>query len=100
VDLSFRLRRLGHDFWYDPASIVWQRVSASYGKRPSRRVLEHQSCNEERVFWRNIRGSDRVYYLPRHVAVLAGKALRRLREGTFRPWAPGRLRAWCGRGVS
>src|SRR5262249_11060165 len=60
VDLSFRLRRLGGEVVYDPASVVWHRVSGSYGRRPSRRVLEQQSCNEERVFWRNVRGLDRL----------------------------------------
>jgi GT2 family glycosyltransferase len=93
VDLSFRLRRLGFEIVYDPASVVWHRVSSSYGKRPSRRVLEQQSCNEERVFWRNVRGLDRVRWLPRHVAVLAAKALRRLQEGTLLPWLLGRVRA-------
>jgi GT2 family glycosyltransferase len=96
VDLSFRLRRLGCEIWYEPASVVWHRVSASYGRRPSRRVLEQQSCNEERVFWRNVRGRERLRHLPRHAAVLAAKAARRVNEGTFLPWAVGRLRAWCG----
>lgn len=95
VDLSHRLRKFG-DIWFEPASVVWHRVSASYGRRPSNRVLEQQSCNEERVFWRNIRGRELVRHLPRHLAVLAGKAVRRLREGRFVPWAIGRLRAWCG----
>jgi hypothetical protein len=75
---------------------VWHRVSASYGRRPSDRVLAQQSCNEERVFWRNVRGRERVRHLPRHAAVLLGKAIRRLGEGRFVPWAVGRLRAWCG----
>ncbi len=96
VDLSFRLRRLGYEVWYDPASVVWHRASASYGRRPGWRVLEQQSCNEERVFWRNVRGRDRLRHLPRHAAVLAAKAARRLGEGTFFPWAVGRLRAWSG----
>lgn len=95
VDLSHRLRRLG-EVWFEPASVVWHRVSASYGRRPNRRVLEQQSCNEERVFWRNVSGRELVRHLPRHVAVLAGKAVRRLGEGRFVPWALGRLRAWCG----
>ena len=93
VDLSFRVRKQGHEIWHDPASVVWHRVSASYGRKPSRRVLELQSCNEERVFWRNMRGADRVRNLPRHVAVLLGKAARRLSEGTFSPWITGRVRA-------
>ena len=96
VDLSFRLRRLGFVAWHEPASVVWHRVSASYGRTPPRRVLEQQSCNEERVFWRNVRGRERVRFLPRHVAVLAGKAARRLQEGTFVPWAVGRAKAWAG----
>jgi GT2 family glycosyltransferase len=96
VDLSFRLRRLGFEIVYDPAAVVWHRVSGSYGRAPSRRVLEQQSCNEERVFWRNVRGRDRVRCLPRHAAVLAAKAVRRFQEGTLLPWLLGRVRAACG----
>jgi GT2 family glycosyltransferase len=96
VDLSFRLRTLGFEAWFDPDSVVWHRVSASYGKKPGRRTLELQSRNEERVYWRNVRGRDRVRTFPRHAAVLAGKACRRLTEGTFTPWAVGRVRAWVG----
>ena len=91
VDLSHRLGKVG-DTWFEPASVVWHRVSASYGRTPNRRVLELQSRNEERVFWRNVGWR----HLPRHGAVLAGKALRRWREGTLTPWLTGRLRAWVG----
>src|SRR5262249_39311908 len=96
VDLSFRLRRLGSEVMYDPASVVWHRVSSSYGKRPPRRVLEQQSCNEERVFWRNVRGLELVRWLPRHAAVLAAKAVKRWQEGTLLPWLLGRVRAAAG----
>ena len=91
VDLSHRLRKQG-ETWFEPASVVWHRVSASYGRTPTRRVLELQSRNEERVFWRNVGWR----WLPRHAAVLAGKALRRWHEGTLTPWLTGRLRAWAG----
>jgi GT2 family glycosyltransferase len=93
VDLSFRLRRLGFEIVHEPDSIVWHRLSASYGRRPSRRVLELQSCNEERVFWRNTRGADLARLLPRHAAVLAAKAVKRLSERTLLPWMLGRFRA-------
>ena len=96
VDLSFRLRKLGGEIVHEPRSVVWHRVSSSYGKSPSRRVLEQQSCNEERVFWRNVRGRDRLRHLPRHAAVLAGKAVRRWQEGTFLPWFLGRVRGITG----
>jgi GT2 family glycosyltransferase len=96
VDLSFRLRRLGYDIVYDPGSVVWHRVSSTYGKRPGRRTLEQQSCNEERVFWRNTRGKELLRRLPRHAAVLAGKAVRRWQEGTLVPWLLGRFRAAAG----
>ena len=95
VDLSHRLRKHGQ-VWFEPSSVVWHRVSASYGRVPNRRVLEQQSCNEERVFWRNVRGREMWRNLPRHAAVLAGKAVRRMGEGRFVPWMVGRLRAWCG----
>jgi GT2 family glycosyltransferase len=93
VDLSFRLRRLGFEIVFDPAAVVWHRVSGSYGRTPSRRTLERQSCNEERVFWRNVRGRRLVKCLPRHAAVLAAKALRRWQEGALLPWLMGRVRA-------
>jgi GT2 family glycosyltransferase len=93
VDLSFRLRRLGCEIVYEPRAVVWHRVSSSYGRRPSRRTLERQSCNEERVFWRNLRGRRLARALPRHAAVLAGKAILRWQEGALLPWVLGRLRA-------
>jgi GT2 family glycosyltransferase len=96
VDLSFRLRRLGFEIVYEPRAVVWHCVSGSYGRTPSRRTLERQSCNEERVFWRNVRGRQLVRSLPRHAAVLAGKALKRWQEGTLLPWLLGRLRAVAG----
>jgi GT2 family glycosyltransferase len=96
VDLSLRLRRQGYEILHEPASVVWHRVSASYGKRPSRRVLEQQSCNEERVFWRNLRGRACFRWLPRHCAVLLGKGLRRWQEGNLLPWFFGRVRAVIG----
>src|SRR5262245_32427446 len=94
VDLSFRLRRLSFEIVYEPAAVVWHRVSGTYGRKPSRRVLERQSCNEERVFWRNVRGRELLRCLPRHAAVLLVKALRRWQEGNLLPWLLGRLRAF------
>jgi GT2 family glycosyltransferase len=91
VDLAWRIRRAGLRAVYEPRSVVWHRVGSSYRKR--RALLERQSQNEERVFWRNVPGVWRL--LPRHAAVLAGKALRRVREGTLIPWAVGRLRAFA-----
>lgn len=91
VDLSFRLKGIG-EIRYEPTSVVWHDVSASYGRRPNRRTLEMQSCNEERVFWRNTRGHDRWRTLPRHAAVLFCKFMKRLSEGTCLPWLTGRLR--------
>jgi GT2 family glycosyltransferase len=96
VDLSHRLRAFG-ETWYEPGSVVWHRVSASYGRRPNRRVLEQQSCNEERVFWRNVRGRSLVRNSIRHLAVLAGKSILRITERQFTPWVMGRFRAWSGR---
>jgi len=95
VDLSFRLRKNGGEIRYEPTSVVWHNVSASYGPRPNRRTLEMQSCNEERVFWRNAPANDRWRLLPRHFAVLIGKFLRRLDEGNFLPWLTGRFRFAC-----
>jgi GT2 family glycosyltransferase len=94
VDVAFRLHRAGGTILYEPASRVLHRGGSSYG-RPDRRLLEQQSCNEERVFWRNLPGPALARALPRHLAVLAGKAVRRWREGMLLPWACGRLRAWA-----
>lgn len=99
VDLAFRLNRAGYGAMYDPASRVLHHVSASYG-RTGRRLLERQSYNEERVFWRNLPAPVLPRALPKHGAVLAGKALRRLEEGTLTPWLFGRLRVlWEWRAI-
>jgi GT2 family glycosyltransferase len=91
VDLAFRLQRAGYRAIYEPAARVLHRVSASQVGRP-RRLLEQQSCNEERVFWRNVPGRLLARALPRHLAVLAAKAWCRWREGTLAPFLCGRLR--------
>ncbi len=96
VDLAHRLNRRGGQTRFQPASIVWHRVSASYGRQPTREILVRQSCNEERVFWRNTRGVNRLRSIPRHGTILLGKGLRRIREGTFAPWIEGRWQAWRG----
>jgi GT2 family glycosyltransferase len=90
VDVAFRLQRAGWQAVFEPASRVLHRVSASYGK-PRGRLLEQQSLNEERVFWRNLPGPDLLRALPLHVAVLAAKAWRRWREGSLVPFLRGRL---------
>lgn len=93
VDLSRRLVAAGGTLLFEPQSRVWHRVSASYGRRPGRRLLEQQSCNEERLFWRNLERSRRPSQLVRHLAVVAAKAVRRQNEGTLAPWLAGRCRA-------
>ncbi len=92
VDLAFRLHRAGFGIFYEPASRVWHRVSSSYG-RPTGRFLERQSRNEELVFWRNLPRGVLLRAMPWHLAVLAGKAWRRWREGTLLPFLRGRLAA-------
>src|SRR5205823_8991362 len=90
-DLALRLQRAGYRAMFEPASRVLHHISASHGTL-SRRLLEQQSRNEERVFWRNIPRGGTLRALPRHVAVLAGKAWRRWHEGTLVPFLLGRLR--------
>jgi GT2 family glycosyltransferase len=91
VDVAFRLHRAGYRVLYEPASRVLHRVSSSYG-RPRRRLLEQQSCNEERVFWRNLPGRVLWRALPLHAGVLLAKACRRWRCGELVPFVCGRLR--------
>jgi GT2 family glycosyltransferase len=90
VDVAFRLNRAGFRIVYQPASRVWHHGGGSYGP-PSRRLLEQQSRNEERVFWRNVPAQTWAQALPRHLAVLAGKAWRRWQEGRLVPFLCGRL---------
>jgi GT2 family glycosyltransferase len=91
VDLSFRLHRAGYEVIFEPAARVWHHGSSSYGQ--SQRLVEEQSCNEERVFWRNLPGPVLVRALPRHGLVLVAKAWRRWREGNLLPFLRGRLRS-------
>ena len=94
VDLGLRLRQRGGQILYEPASVVWHHGSASYSRTPRRLLLEQQSCNEERLFWRHWRCYGGWRLIPRHLAVLIGKFCRRCSEGQLLPWAFGRLRAW------
>lgn len=91
VDLAFRLNGAGYRTMYEPASRVLHHISASYGKA-GRQLIERQSCNEERVFWRNLPAPLLRRALLKHGVVLLGKAWLRLNEGTLLPWAFGRLR--------
>lgn len=94
IDLSWRLKHAGYRIVYEPVSRIWHRCGSSYGNgRRDRKLVEQQSLNEERVFWRNVPGAEMRWALPRHLAVLAGKTIRRLREGTLLPFLMGRLRA-------
>src|SRR5262249_24880122 len=70
--------------------LVLHHLSASYGQQ-GRRLLQLQSLNEERVFWRNMPAPVLARALPRHLAVLAGKAWRRWQEGGLAPFLSGRL---------
>lgn len=88
VDLAWRIQHAGYRTRYVPTSVVWHQVGASYRRR--RTLLERQSLNEERVFWRNV--PDAWQHVPRHAAVLLAKAIRRTREGTLVPFLMGRLR--------
>ncbi len=92
VDLSFRLGRAGWTIFYEPASRIHHHVSASYGT-PRGDLLALQSRNEELVYWRNTRLAHLPWSLPLHLAVLAGKALRRWRAGQLMPFLRGRWAA-------
>jgi GT2 family glycosyltransferase len=91
VDLAFRLHWAGWQTFYEPASCLWHRVSSSY--QPSAWLLEQQSCNEERIYWRNLPRGDLLRGLASHLAVLVGKAWKRWRRGELVPFVRGRLRA-------
>ena len=90
IDLAFRLHRAGYHVHFEPTSIVWHRVSSSYGSA-NWNLLARQSRNEERVFWRNLPGPSLWKALPRHCAVLVAKAARRLSRGELVPFLCGRL---------
>jgi GT2 family glycosyltransferase len=93
IDVSFRLRRAGYQIWYEPRSRILHHGSASYGQ-PGDALLQQQSRNEERVFWRNT-PTDQLYKaVPKHLAVLAAKAFRRWREGQLLPFVRGRAEAF------
>jgi GT2 family glycosyltransferase len=92
VDLSLRLRRAGYELYYESASRVLHYGGASHGAHNSR-LLEQQSRNEERLFWRNLPAGELWKAVPQHAAVLAGKALLRWQDGHLLPFFVGRLRA-------
>jgi GT2 family glycosyltransferase len=92
IDLSFRLRSAGYQIWYEPRCRILHHGSASYGT-PCRELLVQQSCNEERVFWRNVPPDRLARAIPKHLAVLAAKAFRRWRQGELASFLRGRWHA-------
>lgn len=94
VDLSLRLNRAGWRVWHEPASLVYHRVSSSYGRRPKPEVLRMQSRNEERLFWRHLPPPWIFAGAPLHLAVLCAKALKNWRNGTLAPFLHGKGDAW------
>jgi GT2 family glycosyltransferase len=90
VDLAFRFHWAGYQVLFEPASKVYHHISASYG-RAGRRLLQQQSRNEERVFWRNLPDHVLTRALSPHFAVLAAKAYRRWQAGGLLPFVFGRL---------
>ena len=68
------------------------RLPSSSYRQTCRRLIEVQSRNEERLFWRNTPSSALWRFLPSHFLVLMAKALRRWNEGTLTPFLLGRLR--------
>ncbi|MBY0522123.1 MAG: glycosyltransferase family 2 protein [Gemmataceae bacterium] len=90
VDLAFRLHRAGYTVRFEPASRVFHHGAASHGQ--GRKLIEQQSRNEERVFWRNVPASSLRRAIPHHLAVLTAKAWRRWTEGNLLPFVCGRLR--------
>jgi GT2 family glycosyltransferase len=91
VDVAFRLHWAGWQTQFQPESRVFHHVGGSY-RRSSRRLLEMQSRNEERVFWRNVPRRSLLRALPSHAVVLAAKAWRRYCYGELLPFVMGRLR--------
>jgi GT2 family glycosyltransferase len=92
VDLSFRLHWAGYDVVFQPCSKVLHRVSSSYGNPGlNRKLLESQSLNEERVYWRNIPYQLLWRTLPLHLLALIAKGWRRGTEGTLLPFLMGKL---------
>ena len=94
VDLSLRLNRAGWRVWHEPSSLVYHRVSSSYGRSPKPEVLRMQSRNEERLFWRHLPPPWLFAGAPLHLAALCAKALKNWRKGTLAPFLQGKGDAW------
>jgi len=50
VEVSWRLQRGGWRIWFCPESIVWHKVTASYGRVSSDELMEKMVRNQELVF--------------------------------------------------
>jgi GT2 family glycosyltransferase len=80
VDLSFRLRWAGYRCLYEPASRVFHREHASYGRQKDR-VVWLLARNEELVYWANLRTRDLLLGLLPHLGFLAIRTVRKLCSG-------------------
>jgi GT2 family glycosyltransferase len=80
VDLSFRLRWAGYRCVYEPASRIFHREHASYG-RQNDRVVWLLARNEELVYWVNLRSRELLLGFLPHLGFLAIRTVRKLLSG-------------------
>jgi GT2 family glycosyltransferase len=91
LEVGRRLQAAGYCCLYEPACRVLHHGSASLHATPRRRLTQQLACNEERLYWRS---GEAWRHLPRHLAVLGAKAVRRWSDGTLMPFLTGRVQAW------
>lgn len=92
VDVSFALRRLGYQIWFDPSSEIVHTGNQSYGP-PSGKLLAMQSRNEELVFWRNMPLPLLFFMAIPRIWLLMIKGLVHLLRGTLGWWLSGKWQA-------
>jgi len=92
VDLAFRLRWAGYRCIYEPASRVWHKGSATYG-RQSARLVQLLARNEELVFWVNLAARQLALGLLPHLGFLAVRLVRRAWAGQLGAYLAGKKEA-------
>lgn len=92
VEVSFGLRRLGFQVWFDPTSEIVHTGNQSYGP-PTGKLLAMQSRNEELVFWRNMPLPLLFFMAIPRMWLLVVKGLLHLFRGTLGWWLKGKWQA-------
>ena len=94
VEVSWKLQKAGWRVWFAPESVVWHKVTASYGSLMKPELEEMMVRNQELVFVKHGMLLYKNFALIIHCLLLLVRGVRALFRGRLGVFGRGLLNAW------